>query len=131
MMTRTRNRYPVIMLLLLVTAFASGCHFRVGYAGTERAGAMTAHYFYCSESKTRTIRLEEGDQLSFSCAIEVKSGTVALLILDPAGEALWQAELTEDAEEEFVITADQSGDYSVRLELKGTRGAYAISWSEL
>jgi len=130
-MNRTRNRHLLLVLFSLVAVLAAGCHFRIGYAGSERAGSMAAHYYYCSESKTRTIKLEEGDQLSFSCAIEVKSGTVSLFILDPAGEPLWQAELTENAEEEFVITAEESGDYSVRLELKGTRGAYAISWSEV
>lgn len=125
------KRWVLMLSLSLLCASLVGCSFRVGYAGSERVGTMTAHYLYCSESKTKTVRLGEGDQLSFSCAIEVKSGQVSLVIIDPDSEVLWQADLTADAEEEFVITAEQAGDYRIRLELSGTRGSYAVAWSKL
>lgn len=124
-----RKRKLLLFLLLVISSgVLAGCHLHIGWIGTERTASMTARYTYCRDLKQRSVDLRAGDKLDLSYNIKVTSGKVGLLITNPSGEAIYQRDLEESAQAELTINADADGEYTVQLDLQGTRGSYAVSW---
>ncbi|MGI6358304.1 MAG: hypothetical protein ACOX2K_06410 [Bacillota bacterium] len=126
-----KKLWASLAMAVLAASLLSGCasHMRIGYAGAERRGSMTARYAYCRQTRAQTVHLREGDDLTLEYDLKVKSGELALSISDPDGEVVWQGEFDQDARESLTFTAQQDGAYRVQLQVKGARGSYRVSWS--
>ncbi|MDW7655954.1 MAG: hypothetical protein SCM11_02140 [Bacillota bacterium] len=71
--------------------------------------------------------LKEGQTLTIACETGVKSGNIAVILLSPDGEILYDFEI--DAYEEVTVIADQTGTgiYMIRIGTESFTGAIILA----
>jgi hypothetical protein len=99
---------------------------RLGFAGVNVPGHMSASYQYLDDTLDSQIMVEEGETIVLEYELHSEEGELLLDILDPQGAQLMRLEGNEAGRAE--IEAPFDGTYRLVVRGEETRGEYDIRW---
>ncbi len=118
----------IMLLLTLAMSLLSGCSIASVFSNTP--GAMSGRYFYYNGSRIRPVDLDPGQSLDLTYSVGVSKGNLALAVLDPSGNAVWEEEFKADSEGKFTYQATEAGVYKLVLTGSWTGGSYQVDWDK-
>ena len=120
------------LVLLLLTHLLAGCgssSLKVGWRETSSLKRKQVQYVTFDGTQTKTFRAEAGQTITLDYEVTVEKGSLALKLVAPGGESLWEKTHNEDGEDAVSVTVPDDGRYTLRIEGEQTGGSFDISWS--
>jgi methionine-rich copper-binding protein CopC len=128
---RMRRATLLAVALLTVAGLTVGCgrsSLKIGWRETSGLRHKTARNSSFSGVERASFRAQADETVELDYEVEVEKGTLALSLMDPEGEPLWEETFQEDAADVLSFSAPQSGRYELRIEGSSTEGAFDVSW---
>ena len=121
----------IVVILFVTVGFLSACRsttIKIGWVCVNDKNELDCRYNEFSGKEIKSIKVNEGETLEFSFDIEVQEGELAIKILDPSENTVWEKEFIQSVSEGDAITATESGRYRLVVEGLETAGAFIITW---
>ena len=115
----------VLISTLLLTACSST---QVGWVTTNVGNTFEASYRRFDGREVETYQLESGESFSLSYNIDVEEGSLALELIDPEKNPVWEESFSEDTEDVFEFTPETSGSYQLHVIGDDTQGSFELTW---
>lgn len=128
---RMRRAILLTTALLTVVGLAIGCgrsSLKVGWRETSGLRHKTARYSSFSGVERASFRAQADETIELDYEVDVEKGTLALSLIDPDGEPLWEETFEDEATDTLRLNAPQSGRYQLRIEGDSTGGGFDVSW---
>lgn len=87
---------------------------------------MNASFFFLSETKKKSLPLENGDTLIIDYEIRLDQGLLRAKLEDPLGNELMTLDPNTQGVRE--ITIQEDGVYKIVIQAKKAKGSYKIQW---
>lgn len=129
----------IVVLAVLVCVCLFGGLFALPYFTTHSSGVQigmvennmhtnfSGDFSYFDGERSHDIQLEKGQTLTIKADIGVLGGSIATDVTDPSGMVLKQVD--GNFTDIIVVTADQTGNYTIHLKLDKAKGHYKFSWT--
>ena len=130
MRSRTRLALASLALLLIGTLLA-GCGSSTLKIGWREFGGLSrkrATYVTFDGVQNKSFRVSAGKAIELTCDVTVEKGALAVALIAPSGERLWEETFREDGERFTTVTASEGGRYILRVEGQETGGGFDIAW---
>ena len=129
---RFRRLVPVGVFALAIGSLLVGCgarsSLRIGWLEAGGPRHKEARYRWFSGLERASIRAETGETIELDYDVDVEKGTLAMTLVDPAGDASWARTFEEDADDTVRIEARQDGRFRLQIEGESTAGRFEIAW---
>lgn len=116
----------IIVIVFLIPIVFYGCSFRFGYTSQSSKSEIKGSYSSLTDKKETSIELKEGDTITLSYDITLKSGTFSAVFVDSSENVLFTFEPNTDGTME--ITVDKDDTYNIKIEAEDAKGSYEFQW---
>ena len=92
---------------------------------------MQARYTFFDGTKSKSVRLQEGDSLQLKFEAVVESGSLMLRVRDPEKEVIWEKHYPASEEEyrsSYSLEIPRTGSYRVEMEADQSQGSFNLGW---
>ena len=122
-----KKKYVLTALLIgTITLFLTGCGLKIGYSSFSSTRKMNASFFFLSDSKSKSIKLNNGETITFDYEITEKKGTLVATFEDSSGNVIYTFEPNSNGTQEIKIEKDDI--YVVKIVGEKARGSYSFEW---
>ena len=90
---------------------------------------MSAKFTYLKGTKSKTIRLKEGDVLTLDYDVSLKKGALVIALEGPQGDTKKEEIVEEDKKGQFVVTSSGDSKYAVKITGDWATGSYDVRWT--
>jgi hypothetical protein len=127
-LTLKRNLIISLVVVILTMAVLTGCDSNMSllYVGSDTGDKISGSYKLFTGTKSKTINAEKGETIVIDYSSEVKSGELALKVLDPDKEIALELETNKAGTEE--INAEKDGKYRLIITGNKTNGSFNVKW---
>lgn len=129
--TMLKRFTPLLILVLVVSGglvLACSPQLRVGWIGSAQGDQMQYRYNTFSGTERAVVQMEAGQQLVVTYDITVDKGALALRILGPQDNVLWEERYQENGEGEISIAPTENGRHEIIVEGQIAGGSFTVSW---
>ena len=131
---RSRNQMVLASFVcLLVGSLLAGCDaassLRIGWRELGGRNRTRAQYVTFDGRQAKSFRVEAGPTIEIHSEVVVDKGSLAVQLISPDGEVVWDETFREDRQAFTTVTASTDGRHIVRVEGDETGGSFDVSWS--
>jgi hypothetical protein len=126
-----RGRWLILVISLGLVLIGCGGGFTCkGCVETARPGYLNYRYQSFNGSITKQVNADAGVILTVNYQATVETGTLAMRVLNPEGEAVWEQtfDVGEDVANSVQVDMGRQGRYKLIVEGHQTRGAFEVDW---
>lgn len=126
MKKRFRSCFTIIIIILCLSLFTTGCGISLWHRESSSTKGMSASFSLFSDTIEKAIELKSGETITIDYDIEIKSGTFEIKIKDPTGNEVMKLDPNSQGRNDLKI--DKDGTYTVFIKGNKARGNYKIEW---
>ncbi len=119
------------LLVTLLAVLTAGTTLEVGMISSSDNRYLRARYTYFDGTKSKSVRLQEGDSLQLKFEAVVESGSLMLRVRDPEKEVIWEKHYPTSEEEYlslYSLEIPRTGSYRVEMEADQSQGSFNLGW---
>jgi hypothetical protein len=128
MNTRVRNLIIIFAVSLILVGCTGSSTLKRGWVETSGLSHRNVRYNYFDGTERQTIRAKKGADIDLKAEVDVDDGTLAVRLLDPRGDMIWEEVYREDAQFSFSVEAEENGRYKLLVEGETAEGGFEIDW---
>lgn len=127
MYKKVKPYFALLIVIVCISLFSSGCGINVGYSSGSSTKSMSASFTSLTDTKEKTIELKSGNILSVDHSIKLEAGTLDIKLQDSEGNELTRFEPNTQGKSEINIGKD--GVYKIIIKGFQAKGSYKFEWS--
>lgn len=124
----------IIMATLSLAAITGGCAFgggiTIGSVEQNTPTKMSMSYSKFDGYRKTTIKVEENQPVTVMVAIVSEKGSLDAYIALDNDQAITAYEGHNIPTSSFVVTLNEPGNYTLRVDANDHKGSYAFNWGE-
>lgn len=126
------TRKKTLLILFVFSLILTGCTGRTtlkrGWVETGGLSHLNVRYHYFDGIERRTFRARAGADIHLQAELDVDEGTLAVRLLDPTNELIWENTYQEDDRFSLSVEAEDRGRYKLLVEGENAEGGFEVNW---
>jgi hypothetical protein len=128
----TAQKGALLLSILIVVGMAAcgsgSSTVKIGWVETSLPGKLEASFQLFTGSETRTVRLEEGEELTLIMQATLEEGELRLELQDPQENTIFKTDLDQPGTRSAAYMAERGGRYRLTVIGQEAKGSFEILW---
>lgn len=122
-----KHFFTILIVIITFSMVYTGCGLKIGYRSSSSVRKMSASFSLLSDTEFKSIKLKEGNTITFDYNLKQKSGSLVATFEDSSGNELIEFEPNTSGETD--ITVDKDDTYKLIIKGDKAKGSYKFEWN--